>query len=32
MGNIWPVEAMDSISIQSPYRPGNFRDNLIAPQ
>ena len=32
MGNIWSVEAMDSISIQSPYRPGNFRENLIAPQ
>ena len=32
MGNIWPEEVLDSISIQSPYRPGNYRQNVIAPQ
>jgi peptide/nickel transport system substrate-binding protein len=32
MGNVWPVEAMDSNSIQSPYRPGGSRGELtIAP-
>jgi peptide/nickel transport system substrate-binding protein len=28
MGNVWPVEAMDSNSIQSPYRPGGSRGEL----
>jgi ABC-type transport system substrate-binding protein len=31
MGNVWPVEAMDSNSIQSPYRPGGSRGELTAP-
>ncbi|CAN5768631.1 ABC transporter substrate-binding protein [soil metagenome] len=28
MGNVWPLEELSSTSIQSPYRPGNFRENL----
>ena len=32
MGNIWPEEALDSNSIQDPYRPGNYRQNLIVAQ
>ena len=31
MGNVWPVEALNSTTIQSPYRPGNYRDNLTLP-
>ena len=31
MGNIWPIESLDASSIQSPYRPGNYRPNLMAP-
>ena len=32
MGNVWPVESLSSTSIQDPYRPGNFRENLTVPQ
>ena len=32
MGNIWPEEALDANSIESPYRPGNYRNNVTAPQ
>ena len=32
MSNIWPEEALDANSIESPYRPGGFRDTLAAPQ
>lgn len=31
VGNVWPKEALDALSIQSPYRPGNFRTLLMAP-
>ncbi len=31
MGNIWPVDKLNATSAESPYRPGNFRDNLTAP-
>lgn len=31
MGNVWPVEFMDSISIQDPYRPGGSRGELTVP-
>ncbi len=31
LGNIWPIEAISATSAESPYRPGNFRQNLIAP-
>lgn len=30
-GNVWPVEHLDPNSIQSPYRPGGFRDALTVP-
>ena len=32
MGNIWSEETLNSNSIESPYRPGNYRDNVTAPQ
>ncbi len=32
MSNLWPEEALDANSIESPYRPGGFRDTLAAPQ
>lgn len=32
MGNIWPEEALDAGSIESPYRPGNYRGNLTTAQ
>lgn len=32
MDNVWPHEAMDANSIQSPYRPGGFIDLLLTPQ
>ena len=32
MSNIWPEEALDANRIESPYRPGGFRDTLAAPQ
>ena len=32
MGNIWSEETLDSNSIESPYNPGNFRQNVTAPQ
>src|SRR5690554_684809 len=28
LGNVWPLEFLDANSIESPYRPGNFRENL----
>jgi peptide/nickel transport system substrate-binding protein len=31
MANVWPLEALDSNSIESPYNPGNYRGNLVAP-
>jgi peptide/nickel transport system substrate-binding protein len=31
MGNVWPQDQLDAVSIQSPYRPGNFRTLLMAP-
>ena len=31
MGNVWPVEFMDSIAIQDPYRPGGSRGELTLP-
>ena len=31
MDNIWAAEAFDANSIESPYRPGNYRENLLAP-
>ncbi|MBX3144244.1 MAG: hypothetical protein KF813_10840, partial [Trueperaceae bacterium] len=30
-GNVWPVEHLDPNSIQSPYRPGGYRDALTVP-
>jgi peptide/nickel transport system substrate-binding protein len=32
MGNVWPEEALDANSIESPYTPGNFRTNVTEPQ
>ena len=32
MSNVWPEEELNSLSVEAPYRPGNFRDNLAAPQ
>lgn len=32
MGNVWPVEKMDANSIESPYRPGGFRETLTESQ
>ncbi len=32
MGNVWPEEALDAGSIESPYTPGNFRSNLTTVQ
>ena len=29
-GNDWPQEALDAVSIQEPYRPANFRENITA--
>ena len=31
VGNVWPEGAFDATSIQSPYRPGNFRTLVMAP-
>ncbi len=31
LANVWPEGKLDSVSIQSPYRPGNFRENVISP-
>jgi peptide/nickel transport system substrate-binding protein len=31
MSNVWPLEAMDSNSVESPYRPGGYRDNIAQP-
>jgi peptide/nickel transport system substrate-binding protein len=31
LSNLWPVEIMDVNSIQPSYRPGNFRDAVMAP-
>ncbi len=31
LGNVWPAEYLDPNSIQSPYRPGGYRENLTAP-
>lgn len=28
LGNTWPEEALDAKSIESPYTPGNYRENL----
>ncbi len=32
MSNVWPEEALDSNSVESPYRPGGFRSTLATPQ
>lgn len=32
LGNTWPEEALDANSIESPYTPGNYRDNLVKAQ
>ena len=32
MTNIWPEDTLDSNSIESPYNPGNFRQNVATPQ
>ncbi len=32
MGNLWPEEVFDAKSIESPYTPGNYRENLTAAQ
>ena len=32
LGNTWPVEALDANSIESPYTPGNYRENLVKTQ
>ncbi len=31
MGNVWAVDKLDANSVESPYRPGGFRQNLTAP-
>lgn len=31
LGNVWPLEELDANSIESPYRPGNYRELLTAP-
>lgn len=31
LGNVWPEEALDANSIESPYRPGGYRETLMAP-
>jgi peptide/nickel transport system substrate-binding protein len=31
VGNTWPVEAFDALSILEPYRPGAFRTQVMAP-
>lgn len=28
LGNTWPEEALDANSIESPYTPGNYRENV----
>ena len=32
LGNTWPEEALDANSIESPYTPGNYRENLTKAQ
>lgn len=32
LGNTWPEEALDANSIESPYTPGNYRENLTKTQ
>lgn len=29
--NVWPTEKLNSTSIENPYRPGAFRETLMAP-
>lgn len=29
-GNDWPQDTLDAVSIQEPYRPANFRENITA--
>jgi len=31
LGNVWAVDKLDPNSIQSPYRPGGYRDSLMQP-
>ncbi len=32
LGNTWPVEKLDANSIESPYTPGNYRQNITVAQ
>ena len=32
LGNTWPEESLDANSIESPYTPGNYRDNVVKAQ
>ncbi len=32
LGNTWPEEALDANSLESPYTPGNYRENLVKAQ
>lgn len=32
LGNTWPEEELDANSIESPYTPGNYRENLTKAQ
>jgi hypothetical protein len=33
VGNDWPKDKLDAVSIQSPYNPGTLRENMtVAPQ
>ncbi len=32
LGNTWPEEALDANSIESPYTPGNYRENVTKTQ
>jgi peptide/nickel transport system substrate-binding protein len=31
LANDWPTDALNAVSIQSPYNPANFRENLALP-
>ncbi|UCH25577.1 MAG: hypothetical protein JSV66_16850 [Trueperaceae bacterium] len=31
LSGLWPLEALDANSIESPYRPGGFREHLASP-
>ncbi len=28
-GNVWPKDKLDAVSIQEPYNPGNYRENVV---